>query len=101
MNGHTVAVAVGDILFFGLLGALEFMFLFFLPQNALRWFHILGQILGGVLFWVLLAPLCFKFAVFLRQKLAAITAKVIGFTVAKILLKKGKKSKQGAEEKQQ
>jgi hypothetical protein len=71
INRWPFVVAAGDVLFFVLLGVLEFMFLYILPQNALRWFHLLGQILGGILFWVTLAPLCFGIFVFCDQKLIA------------------------------
>lgn len=76
----SVAVAVGDIFFFVLLAALEFVFLFLLPQNALRWFHILGQVLGGMLFWLTLAPVCFKLFVFLKKLACSLCEKVISFT---------------------
>ena len=79
----SVAVALGDILFFVLLAALEFVFLFLLPQNALRWFHILGQVLGGALFWLTLAPFCFKLFLWFKKTMGCFCEKVFVFTANK------------------
>lgn len=53
------AVLVGDIIFFILFTLLQFVFLFIIPQNDLRWFHVLGQMIGGIIFWLLIAPMVF------------------------------------------
>lgn len=54
-------LAAADLLFALLLGGLEFGFLVLVPQNKLRWFYLVGQLLGAVLFWSTAAPVFFRF----------------------------------------
>ena len=75
MKKTSVAVALGDIIFFALLACLEFLFVFMLPQNAFRWFHLLGQVLGGILFWLTLAPFFFRFILTISKFFASIYEK--------------------------
>jgi len=51
-------VAAGDVLYWAAVTAAEFLFLCSLPQNALRWFHALGQGIGALLFHVTAASNC-------------------------------------------
>ena len=92
MKKSFVAVAVWDILFFVLLTAMEFSFILMLPQNALRWFHILGQILGGVFFWATLSPFLFHLSMFFDKNLRLFGEKVFCFTPKKNSMKYPKKT---------
>ena len=53
---HPLLIAVSDVFCFILIFAIEFGCVIFLPQNTLRWFYLLGQIIGGIVFRLLVSP---------------------------------------------